>query len=109
MKTIFWVDSSKEAVKSFPADVRRKTGHELGRVQHGLEPTDWKPMSSIGAGVKEIRMHDGSGYRVIYIAKFEEGIYVLHAFRKQSVATARKDIALARRRFRSVIESRRTL
>lgn len=70
MKTIFWVESSKEAVRSFPENVRKKAGHELNRVQRGMEPMDWKPMPGIGTGVKEIRIHDGSGYRVIYIAKY---------------------------------------
>ncbi|OGT76242.1 MAG: hypothetical protein A2W76_04750 [Gammaproteobacteria bacterium RIFCSPLOWO2_12_47_11] len=107
MKTIYWVDSSKEEIRSFPEEVRRKAGHELNRVQRGMEPVDWKPMPSIGTGVSEIRIHDGSGYRIIYIAKYAEAIYVLHAFLKQSATTAKRDIGIAKTRLKAIIQSRR--
>lgn len=70
-------------------------------VQVGRDPDNWKPMPSIGAGVREIRVHDAVGaFRVIYTASFRSAIYVLHAFQKKTRATARKDIDLARRRYR---------
>ena len=82
-------------------------GHELELVQAGREPKDWKPMPSVGLGVSEIRVRVGAAFRVIYMAKFAEAVYVLHAFQKQSQKTARADIELAKRRFRAVIEERR--
>ena len=109
MKTIFWVGSSRDMLRSFPVEVRRRAGHELDRVQRGMEPSDWKPMPSIGAGIREIRIYDKGGYRIIYIARFEEAVYVLHVFRKQSKATSKKDITLARNRLHTVIKSRQPL
>ena len=84
-----------------------EAGTQLGRVQLGEEPTDWKPMPSVGLGVKEIRVRTGGAYRLIYVAKFLEAIYVLHAFQKKSRKTARADIELARLRFRTLIRDRR--
>ena len=99
MKDLVWCGDSLECLKAFPESSRRKTGHELSNVQAGEEPSDWKPMSSIGQGVKEIRIKDEYGaFRVIYIAKLEEAIYVLHVFQKKSQRTEQKDIELARKR-----------
>lgn len=81
-------------------------GKELLRVQLGFEPTDWKPMASVGAGVKEIRIHADTACRVLYIAKFDEAVYVLHAFVKKSRATTKHDIDLAKERLRQLIEAR---
>lgn len=79
------------------------TGHQLFRVQRGLDPDDWKPMSSIGPGVREIRVRDSSGaFRTIYLVTRPEAIYVLHCFRKKSQKTAREDIELARQRLARV-------
>jgi phage-related protein len=64
-------------------------------------------MPTIGLGVNEIRVRVGGAYRVIYVAKFVEAVYVLHAFEKKSRKTAQMDIELARRRFRSLIQDRR--
>jgi phage-related protein len=78
------------------------------RVQRGHEPTDWKPMMSIGAGVNEIRVRDDTGaYRVVYVAKFDEAIYVLHAFQKKTPRTAKRDIDLAADRYRAVLRRRK--
>lgn len=84
-------------------------GFELRRVQQGLQPTDWKPMVSVGAGVEEIRVHTGQEHRVFYIAHFEEGVYVLHAFEKRSRRTPAKEIEVARTRLRDVLAARRRL
>jgi phage-related protein len=84
------------------------TGFQLDRVQRGLEPFDWKPMRSVGAGVREIRVRDESGaYRVLYIAKFEDAVYVLHCFQKKTQATPKQDIDLAERRYRELVKERR--
>ena len=71
-------------------------GHELDRVQRGLNPTDWKPMSAIGKNVKEIRVQESGQYRVIYLAKFKQAIYVLHTFRKKTRKTKGQDIEVSR-------------
>jgi phage-related protein len=73
-----------------------------------VKPADWKPMQSVGAGVREIRIRDESGaYRVLYVAKFEEAVYVLHCFQKKAQATPKRDIDLAEKRFRELVEERR--
>lgn len=85
---------------------RGKVGHELFLVQQGLTPSDWKPMTTVGPGVVELRIHTGEEFRVIYLARFDEGVYVLHAFEKRSRQTRAVDIELARRRLRDLIRSR---
>jgi len=77
-------------------------GYQLRRVQHGLSPDDWKPMASVGAGVQEIRIHAGTEHRILYVAKFEEAIYVLHGFEKRTRRTRQADIDLAKRRLATV-------
>jgi phage-related protein len=76
-------------------------------VQGGLQPSDWKPMPSIGAGVQEIRVHTEFEHRVFYIAKFEEAIYILHVAEKKSQKTARYDLDLARSRLNDLVRNRR--
>lgn len=103
MKEIVFVGSSRDDVRHFPQGARREAGHQLFRLQSGLDPNDWKPMKTVGPGVREIRIHDDSGaFRVIYVASRGESIYVLHAFQKKSSATSQKDIELARRRFNQI-------
>jgi phage-related protein len=97
-KPLYWLGSSLEDLRAFPKEARRAAGHQLDLVQHGLEPRDWKPMPTVGAGVYEIRVYAGTEYRVFYIAKFAEGVYVLHAFEKRTRQTRRADIDLARKR-----------
>jgi phage-related protein len=106
-KPLLWLGSSRRDIRAFPAAARRIAGFELTRVQQGMQPTDWKPMTSIGAGVREIRVHSETEYRVCYVARFVEGIYVLHAFEKRSRKTPPRDIDLARNRYRELLEWRR--
>jgi phage-related protein len=108
-KPILWTGSSLVDLRAFPEDARRIAGFELRRVQQGLQPTDWKPMVSVGAGVEEIRVHTGQEHRVFYIARFEEGVYVLHAFEKRSRRTPAKEIEVVRTRLRDVLAARRRL
>jgi phage-related protein len=103
MKPVEWLGSSQEDVRSFSPIARQNIGYQLYRVQNGLDPSDWKPMSSIGSGVNEIRIHAETEHRVIYIAKFEEAIYVLHAFVKKTPKTSKKDIDLASRRLKELL------
>ena len=102
-KPIFWLGSSRSDLKAFPTDARRVAGFQLRRVQRGLEPNDWKPMPGIGPGVQEIRIHTGLEHRVFHVAKFAEGVYVLHAFEKRARKTPRRDLELARDRFRTLV------
>ena len=106
-KRLLWLGSSRPDIRAFPADARRMAGFQLLRVQQGLEPNDWKPMASIGPGVLELRIHTDTEHRVCFVARFAEGIYVLHAFEKRSRKTSAKDLELARGRYRELLELRR--
>ena len=105
MKNVEWCGSSLKDLKTFPDKAKQEAGYQLGLVQEGKEPKDWKPMNTIGTGVQEIRISEAAGaFRVIYIAKFEDAIYVLHAFQKKTQRTAPQDIELARNRLKDLIE-----
>ena len=93
-------------LKGFPAPVRRQAGHDLFLVQRGIERGDWKPMRSVGQGVMEIRIHVGGEYRVVYVAKFDEVVYVLHAFEKKTQQTRKADIELAKKNFLGIAQRR---
>lgn len=104
MKDIEFLGQSLANLKAFSNEGRRNAGHQLDRVQRGLDPNDWKPMNSIGSGVKEIRVKDADEiYRVIYVAKFAEAVYVLHAFQKKTQKTPTRDIELARQAYRNIV------
>ena len=108
MKRLTFVGDALDAIRDFPATARSEAGYQLGRVQQGLDPDDWKPMTSVGPGVREIRVRDESGaFRVIYVASLADAIYLLHAFQKKTQQTARRDIDLATRRFRQLARSAR--
>jgi phage-related protein len=102
MKGIQFLGTSLKTVREFPALAKREAGYQLDRVQHGLDPTDWKPMKSVGQGVREIRIQQEGQYRVIYVASFEEKVYVLHAFQKKTQKTSKQDLDAAKRAFREV-------
>lgn len=108
MKSLVWLGDSLEIVRLFPAEARTQVGFELRRVQQGQEPTDWKPMGSIGLGVKEIRINVGTAHRVFYVAKFAEAVYVLHAMTKKTQKTPRQDIELAAKRLGRLAKERKT-
>ena len=106
-KALFWLGSSRSDIRNFPVDARRRAGYELFLVQSGLEPSDWKPMSSVGAGVEEIRVRTGREHRIFYVAKFEEAVYVLHAFEKKTRKTPKPELNLARSRLQELVRTRR--
>ena len=97
-KPVAWLGSTLADVRAFPKVARERLGYALDRVQRGLEPPDWKPMPSVGPGVREIRVQVGRQFRVLYVTRFAEAIYVLHAFEKKSQKTAAADIARAQKR-----------
>lgn len=107
-KEIRWIGSSYADLLDFPLPAKRDAGFQLGKVQAGLEPDDWKPFDDVGAGVREIRIADRSGaFRVMYVAKFEEALYVLHCFQKKTQATSKQDKAIAEQRYKAVIAERK--
>jgi len=107
IKPVEWLGDSRERVQAFPSEPRREVGFELWEVQQGKQPSDWKPMPSVGLGVNEIRVRAGNAYRLIYVARFSEAVYVLHAFEKKSRKTSKPDLELARKRFRTMVQERR--
>jgi phage-related protein len=108
MKPVAFLGDSLDRLRAFPDNVRRKAGHQLERLQYGGTPDDWKPMQTIGAGVQEVRVRGRSGaFRVIYVARFAEAIYVLHAFQKKANKTPALDLELARTRYAQLVEDRR--
>jgi phage-related protein len=106
-KPLIWLGNSLDAVKSFSVEARKEAGHELGQVQEGREPSDWKPMETVGAGVKEIRIKVETAYRVLYVAKFAEAVYVLHGFEKKTQKTPKTAIDLANERYRKLVNERK--
>ena len=107
-KEIRWVGSAYDDLLDFPDDARRQAGFQLGKVQAGVEPNDWKSFDEVGAGTREIRIRDASGaFRVMYVAKFEDAIYVLHCFQKKTQVTSKQDKAIAGARYRAVVSARK--
>jgi phage-related protein len=91
--------------RAFPEEARREAGYQLDRVQHWREPDDWKPMNTIGRGVREIRIRDAAGvFRVLYVAKFDDAVYVLHCFQKKTQKTSKADLNLAAQRYRDLLK-----
>ena len=104
-KEIYWIGSSYKDLLEFPDQAKHDIGYQLHRIQNGFDPENWKPFQTIGTGVKEIRISDdGNAFRVMYIAKFEGKIYVLHAFQKKTQKTAKKDINIAKVRYKAIIK-----
>ena len=107
-KEIRWVGSSYEDLIAFPKAPRKDAGFQLGKVQAGLEPTDWKPFDEVGAGTREIRISDAKGiFRVMFVAKFDEAVYVLHCFQKKTQTASKQDKEIAKARYRAVINTRK--
>ena len=104
MKLLKFFGSSLDDLRDFPEEARSVAGFELRAIQDGFEPRDWKPMVSVGPGAKEIRIHVLGEWRVIYVAKLRDAIYVLHAFQKKTQKTSKRDIDLARKRYKQIGE-----
>ncbi len=103
MRPVVFLGDSLDHLRAFPDRARRDAGFQLDRVQRGLDPDDWKPMTAAGPGVREIRVRDASGaFRVVYVATFAEAVYVLHVFAKKTQRTTPRDLALAQSRFREL-------
>jgi phage-related protein len=101
MKLAKFLGDSKAVIGSFPEEARQEAGFQIEQVQRGLDPDDWKPMKTIGTGVREIRIREAFGaFRVIYTAALADYVYVLHAFQKKTQTTSKRDIDLAKIRFK---------
>jgi phage-related protein len=106
-KPICWIGSSLEDLSDFPESARRKAGFQLRLIQGGEEPSDFKPMSIVGSGVEEIRIRADDAYRIFYVARFKEAVYVLHAFGKKTQKTSKLDIETGQRRYQQMLEYRK--
>ncbi|MCW5968148.1 MAG: type II toxin-antitoxin system RelE/ParE family toxin [Blastocatellales bacterium] len=104
MKTLLFIGSSLDDLRDLPEEVRRAAGFQLYAVQCGLTPSDWKPMPGIGPGAMEIRIRLKGAWRIICVTRFENAIYVLHAFQKKTRKTSKADIELARKRYTEIGE-----
>ena len=104
MKTLTFLGDSLKCLRAFPDDAKHDAGYQLDKIQQGKQPDDFKPMPSVGKGVEELRIWDKKGtFRVIYVARLPDAVYVLHAFQKKTQATAPKDINLATKRFNELM------
>ena len=104
-KPVEFRGSALNDLRAFPQAVRREAGYQLDRIQHGREPDDWKPMNAVGRGVREVRIRDAAGaFRVLYVAKFDDAVYVLHCFQKKTQKTNKADLNLAAQRYRDLLK-----
>ncbi|OAI10144.1 hypothetical protein A1507_21925 [Methylomonas koyamae] len=104
-KTVEFRGRSLEDLRTFPLSARREAGFQIDKLQHGQEPDDWKPMNTVGQGVKEIRIRDSAGaFRVLYVAKFADAVYVLHCFQKKTEKTSKTDLDLATKRYLELVK-----
>lgn len=107
MKPLTFLADSLKTLRSFPQDVCQDAGFQLDKVQRGEQPADFKPLPAAGAGVEELRLWDDQGtFRVVYLARLPEAVYVLHAFQKKTQATPKAEIELVARRYRELMRSR---
>jgi phage-related protein len=107
-KPLIFRNTTYKDLLSLPAQVIHDAGFQLSKVQDGDEPDDWKPMPSVGQGVMELRLWQSSGtYRVVYVAKFAEAVFVLHCFQKKAEKTESRDIELASQRYKELVRELR--
>ena len=103
IREVRFVGSSLDDLRALPKPARQDMGRQLDRVQRGLDPNDWKPMSSVGPGVRELRVRDDTNiYRSIYVTNLDDAVYVLHVFTKRTRRTPTRDIRLARSRLKAL-------
>ncbi len=104
LKPLRFVGKAKDALREFPADARQQAGYELDQIQRGRMPSDFRPLLNVGPGAYEIRIHAHGEWRVVYVAKFGNAVYVLHAFHKKTQKPRKEDIELAAARYRQIKE-----
>ena len=107
-KDVEFEGSSLADLRQWPAPVKTEAGHQIDRVQQGLDPEDWKPFKTVGPGVREIRIaEEGGQYRVMYVQVIKHTVHVLHCFRKKGRQTSKPDVDLARKRYRDLVKRQR--
>ncbi len=105
---VVWLGDSRKVLRAFPIGVQQDLGYALYRVQLGQMPPDSKPMRTVGPGVYELREQDERAwYRLFYLKKIADVIYVLHCFEKRTAQTEQKDIEVAKRRLKQLNEQQR--
>jgi len=105
VKVLKFLGSALEDLRAFPEPARREAGYQLDKVQNGQAPSDWKPMATVGKGVQEIRIRDEAGvFRVIYVARFADAVYVLHCFQKKTQKTRKADLDIAAKRYADLVK-----
>ena len=107
VKPIQWLGDSRDRLRRFPQAARREIGYQLSLIQAGRPAIDWKPIPLVGGGVIEIRVHAEGEYRVFYVAKFEDAVYVLHVFGKKTRKASSLDVELGKKRYRELLERRK--
>lgn len=106
MKPARFHGDALERIREFPAEIQSDMGHQIELVQSGRDPDDWKPMPTVGKGVREIRVRDETGaYRAIYLATLPDAVHVYHAFKKKTQKTSKHDLEIAERRYREHVRT----
>jgi phage-related protein len=104
MKVLRFLGDSHQALCGFPKDARQNAGRQLVKVQKGDLPDDFKSMPDLGKGVEEIRVWEESGtFRILYLARLDDAVYVLHAFQKKTQETSKRDKDTAKLRFKQLM------
>ena len=106
-RPIQWLGDSRDRLRRFPQAARREIGYQLSLIQAGRSAIDWKPIPLVGTGVIEIRVHAEGEYRVFYVARFEDAVYVLHVFAKKTRKASSLDIELGKKRYRELLDRRK--
>ena len=107
MKELEFLGDSLKRLSEFPRDARQVAGYQLRRLQDGLLPEDFKPMTEVGVGVEEIRVWGSAGtYRVLYTARLADKVYVLHAFQKKTQQTLTREKEIAKKRYKNLIRGK---
>ena len=105
LKPVEWVASSKDDIKGFPEEVQDIVGYALYQAQTGSKHPDAKPFKGQGSGVLEVvSRFDGDTFRAIYTVRFEDAVYVLHAFQKKAkkgIKTPKKEVDLIKKRLQA--------
>ena len=100
MQDLAFVGSSRDDLREFPDSARREAGYQLDKVQRGEQPTDFKPMKTVVSGTYEIRIKESvDEYRVFYVAKMGDTVYVRPACQKKSRKTPERHLSVGRRRY----------
>jgi phage-related protein len=105
-KVVQFLGTSRRDLSEFPDNAKAEAGHQIWRVQIGLDPNNWKPFPTVGKGVREIKIRQEGQFRIFYLMQLEETVYVIHAFQKKSAKTAKADVDLAKTRYKQLMDAK---